>query len=120
METMETIRTMEELSSKSKQVNLYSVLSGRIWDDQGRDWVTYFIHPELRTEICKIISTSLQGRKYDYARILVWALVNKYRHPLMEWFILTTYDGKTRWEYVAGQDYNSELAAFRKWLRSVD
>ena len=117
---METVRTMKELSSKSKQVSLYNVLSGRIWDDQGRDWITYFIHPDLKTEICQIVSTNLQGRKYDYAGMLMWALVNKYKHPLMERFILTTYNGKTRWEYVAEQDYNSELATFRKWLRSID
>ena len=117
---METIETMEQLSEKSRQVSLYNVLSGRIWDDEKRKWIDYFIHPELKTKICKIIGAKLQGRKHYYAGMLMWALVNKYYHLLIERFILTTYDGKTRWEYVAGQDYNSELAAFRKWLRSID
>lgn len=116
---METIETMEQLSEKSRQVSLYNVLSGRIWDDTKRVWVTYFIHPDLKTEICKIIGSQLQGRKYDYGEMLAFVTWNRYRHPLMERFILSTYDNKTRWEYIAGQDYNAEIATFRKWLRST-
>ena len=117
---METIKSMEQLSSKSKQISLYNVLSGRIWDDnEKREWIDYFIHPDLKTEICKIIGSNLQGRKYDYSGLLAFALYNKYRHPLMERFILSTHNNKTRWEYIAGQDYNAEIATFRKWLRST-
>ena len=116
---METIESMKQLSAKSKQVSLYNVLSGRIWDDEKREWVTYFIHPNLKSEICKIIGSKLQGRIYNYADMLEWAIVNKYKHPLMERFILSTHNNKTRWEYVAGQDYNSELAVFRTWLRKI-
>ena len=116
---METIETMEQLSAKSKQVSLYNVLSGRIWDDTKRVWVTYFIHPDLKTEICEIIGSQLQGRKYDYSELLEFALYSKYQHPLMKRFILSTYDNKTWWEYIAGQDYNSELAVFRTWLRKI-
>lgn len=116
---METIETMEQLSAKSKQVSLYNVLSGRIWDNEKREWTAYFIHPKLKTEICKIIGSNLQGRIYNYAGMLEWAIVNKCKHPLMERFILSTHNNKTRWEYVAGQDYNSELAVFRTWLRKI-
>ena len=42
---METIETMEQLSAKSKQVALYNVLSGRIWDNEKHEWTAYFIHP---------------------------------------------------------------------------
>ena len=116
---METIETMKQLSEKLKQVSLYNVLSGRIWDDEKREWIDYFIHPDLKSEICKIIGSNLQGRKYDYRELLDFALCNKYRHPLMTRFILSTYDNKTRWEYVAKQDYNAEITTFRKWLRST-
>ena len=116
---METIESMEQLSAKSKQVSLYNVLSGRIWDDTKRVWVTYFIHPDLKSEICKIIGSNLQGRKYDYSEILAFALYNKYWHPLMERFILSTHNNKTRWECVAAQDYNAEIAVFRTWLRKI-
>ena len=116
---METIETMEQLSAKSKQVSLYNVLSGRIWDDNERVWVTYFIHPDLKTEICKIIGSQLQGRKYDYGKMLAFVICNKYQHPLMTRFILSTHNNKTRWEYIAGQDYNAEIAVLRTWLRST-
>ena len=116
---METIETMKQLSEKSKQISLYNVLSSRIWDNEKREWVAYFIHPDLKTEICKIIGSQLQGRKYDYGKMLAFVICNKYRHPLMERFILSTHNDKTRWEYIAGQDYNAEIAIFRRWLRST-
>lgn len=116
---METIETMEQLSAKSKQVSLYNVLSGRIWDNEKREWTAYLIHPDLKSEICKIIGSNLQGRKYNYGEMLAFVTWNKYRHPIMKRFILSTYDNKTRWEYIAGQDYNAEIATFRKWLRST-
>lgn len=116
---METVETMEQLSAKSKQVSLYNVLSGRIWDNEKREWIDYFIHPDLKTEICKIIGSQLQGRKYNYGEILAFALNNKYQHPLMTRFILSTHNNKTMWEYIAGQDYNAEIAVFRTWLRKI-
>ena len=81
---METIETMKQLSEKSKQISLYNVLSGRIWDGEKREWIVYFIHPDLKTEICKIIGSQLQGRKYNYGEMLAFVTRNRYRHPLMK------------------------------------
>ena len=115
---MKTYNTYQEIleDTGTHQVTAQQVLNRQIYID-GKGWQTVQVSPELRLQLAHNIAALLGGYQATQERVAN----NLYHNNLQHWGLSRIFfqqpDGKVRLNYCAGQDYPSEIASIRTYLK---
>ena len=123
------------LLDKLDQVDREIATPARFWSPKGqvslRDLVNrrcyippyYWVEAPLTSDdkVCVSLAVAriLNGRSYDYTVKINWLLSQNHCPSVFKHVLLSRHNGTFYWEYVAEQDYNTEINHIRRYLRTT-
>lgn len=112
---MRKFNTIEELNSAVTSVNIGTITNCTAYINKV-GWSSIKISDELRDKAFEEILDLLMKGAHNQAVKREQILFRLRNRPLNDWFESRIFFDKTRWVYIAGQDYTEEIKEIRNIL----